>query len=71
MRNPDTTPSAEHDARRWYFLEDRFANQVLARILATPETIKMLNKPQWMKSRGWKYCLFTDLQTYVPGWWQK
>lgn len=60
QNNHDTKASPEHDSRRSYLLIDRFNGAVKARIDATPETIEMLNKPQWMRSKGWIYELETQ-----------
>jgi len=41
--------------RKMYLLIDRFHSEVIGRIEATPETVECLNKPDWMKSKGWIY----------------
>jgi len=43
------------EPRYKFLLIDQFKKEVKARIDATQSTIDMLNKPEWMKSRGWKY----------------
>jgi len=47
-----------------YLLYDMPNRKVKARIQATEETIDMLNKPAWMRDKGWVYlpedqCKFT------------
>lgn len=38
-----------------YLLVNYKTNKVLARIMATPSTIDMLNAPDWMTLKNWKY----------------
>jgi len=53
--NKPLPPALPVPERKKYLLIDRFRSQVIGRLDATAETIKMLNEPQWMRSRGWIY----------------
>jgi len=49
-----------------FILVDRFKGEALARITSSQSTIDMLNKPQWMLSKGWRYIRENQSEIKFP-----